>query len=133
MCKSASPSTGRTVQPRIYERLSARIPFFPQLLKIVNSTFYGFPSKIDTLSRAVTIVGTKQLSTLALGMNIIKLFRRIPSNLIKVASVDIAKVNKVCVDIRNIVERTGTTMQEPRTLPTKKLKITTIKGDVVSE
>ena len=46
---------------------------------------------------------------------------------IKLASVDIAKVNKLCVDIRNIVERTGSTMQEPRPLPTKKLKITTDK------
>jgi len=57
-----------------------------RLLKIVNSTFYGFPSKIDTLSRAVTIVGTRQLTTLALGMNIISIFRRIPSDLIHMRS-----------------------------------------------
>lgn len=57
-----------------------------RLLKIVNSTFYGFPSKIDTLSRAVTIIGTMQLSTLALGMNIIRVFKRIPSHLIDMKS-----------------------------------------------
>ena len=57
-----------------------------RLLKIVNSTFYGFPSKIDTLSRAVAIVGTRQLSTLALGMNIISVFRKIPSDLIHMRS-----------------------------------------------
>ena len=57
-----------------------------RLLKIVNSTFYGFPSKIDTLSRAVTIVGTRQLSTLALGMNIINVFKDIPSDLIDMKS-----------------------------------------------
>jgi len=57
-----------------------------RLLKIVNSTFYGFPSKIDTLSRAVTIVGTRQLTTLALGMNIISVFRKIPSDLIHMRS-----------------------------------------------
>jgi HD-like signal output (HDOD) protein len=57
-----------------------------RLLKIVNSTFYGFPSKIDTLSRAVTIVGTRQLTTLALGMNIMSVFRKIPSDLIDMRS-----------------------------------------------
>ncbi|UCH07808.1 MAG: HDOD domain-containing protein [Deltaproteobacteria bacterium] len=57
-----------------------------RLLKIVNSTFYGFPSKIDTLSRAVTIVGTRQLTTLALGMDIISVFRKIPSDLIHMRS-----------------------------------------------
>jgi len=57
-----------------------------RLLKIVNSTFYGFPSKIDTLSRAVTIMGTRQLSTLALGMNIMDVFKNIPSDLIDMKS-----------------------------------------------
>jgi HD-like signal output (HDOD) protein len=56
------------------------------LLKIVNSSFYGFPSKIDTLSRAVTIVGTRQLTTLALGMNIMNVFKKIPSDLIHMRS-----------------------------------------------
>ena len=46
-----------------------------RLLKIVNSAFYGFPSEIDTISRAVTIVGTRQLSTLALGASVIRVFR----------------------------------------------------------
>jgi HD-like signal output (HDOD) protein len=53
-----------------------------RLLKLVNSPFYGFPSKIDTLSRAAAIVGTRQLSTLAMGINIIKAFKKIPDNLI---------------------------------------------------
>ena len=57
-----------------------------RLLKIVNSTFYGFPSKIDTLSRSVTVIGTKQLSTLALGMNIINVFNNIPAQLIDLKS-----------------------------------------------
>jgi len=57
-----------------------------RLLKIVNSTFYCFPSKIDTLSRAVTIVGTRQLITLALGMSIISVFKKIPSDLIHMRS-----------------------------------------------
>ena len=53
-----------------------------RLLKIVNSAFYGFPSKIDTLSRAVAIVGTKQLSLLASCIKIIDVFDKISSEII---------------------------------------------------
>jgi len=57
-----------------------------KLLKIVNSAFYGFPNKIDTLTRAVTILGTKQLSTLAMGINILTAFNNIPDCLIDMKS-----------------------------------------------
>ena len=57
-----------------------------RLLKIVNSAFYGFPSKIDTISRAVTIVGTRQLSTLALGASAIRAFQDIPADLVDMES-----------------------------------------------
>lgn len=53
-----------------------------RLLKVVNSAFYGYPSRIDTLSRAVSIIGTRQLSTLAMGVNIINIFNKIPSDII---------------------------------------------------
>ncbi len=57
-----------------------------RLLKLVNSTLYGFPAKIDSLSRAVTVVGTKQLSTLALGVTIVSIFKDIPHDLIDLKS-----------------------------------------------
>ena len=57
-----------------------------RLLKIVNSAFYGFPSRIDTISRAVAIIGTKQLSILALGTSAISVFKDIPSDLIDMRS-----------------------------------------------
>ena len=57
-----------------------------RLLRIVNSAFYGFPSKIDSVSRAVTIIGTKQLSTLASGVAIINMFKDIPSDIIDMKS-----------------------------------------------
>jgi HD-like signal output (HDOD) protein len=56
--------------------------FTARLLKIVNSALYGYPSRIDTLSRAVNIIGTRQLCTLALGVNVITIFNKIPSNII---------------------------------------------------
>jgi putative nucleotidyltransferase with HDIG domain len=57
-----------------------------RLLKIVNSAFYGYPAKIDTLSRAVNIVGTKQISLLAIGINLVTLFKRIPATVIDMKS-----------------------------------------------
>ncbi|MFH1673170.1 MAG: HDOD domain-containing protein [Pseudomonadota bacterium] len=57
-----------------------------QLLKLVNSAFYNFPSKIDTISRAVAIIGTKQLSTLALGTCVTSAFQGVPSDLINMRS-----------------------------------------------
>jgi HD-like signal output (HDOD) protein len=53
-----------------------------RVLKIVNSAFYSYPSKIDSLSHAVNIIGTKQLSTLAVGINITSAFKNIPSEII---------------------------------------------------
>jgi putative nucleotidyltransferase with HDIG domain len=57
-----------------------------RLLKIVNSAFYGFPAKIDTISRAVTILGSKQLSTLALGTSVVQIFKDIPADLVEMKS-----------------------------------------------
>ena len=57
-----------------------------KLLKIVNSAFYGFPSKIDTISRAVTILGNRQLSTLALGTSVLTIFGDIPADLVDMKS-----------------------------------------------
>lgn len=52
------------------------------LLRLVNSAFYSFPSQIDTISRAVAVVGTRQLSTLALGTSVMSMFTGIPEELI---------------------------------------------------
>jgi HD-like signal output (HDOD) protein len=57
-----------------------------RLFKIANSALYSFPSKIDTISRAVAIIGTKQLSTLALGTCALNVFKDIPRDLIDMRS-----------------------------------------------
>jgi len=53
-----------------------------KLLKIVNSAFYGFPSQIDTIPRAITIVGTRELTDLILASSAIQVFSRLPNRLI---------------------------------------------------
>jgi HD-like signal output (HDOD) protein len=52
------------------------------LLKVANSAYYGFPSRIDRISRAVTIIGTKEISGLALGICVMRAFNDIPTDVI---------------------------------------------------
>lgn len=47
---------------------------------------------------------------------------------IKIASIDINKVNEVCTFISSISERTGVEMKGPIPMPTKHLKLTTRKS-----
>ncbi len=47
---------------------------------------------------------------------------------IKIASIDIHKINEVCDYIKDISEKTGVSMRGPIPLPTKKLKLTTRKS-----
>jgi HD-like signal output (HDOD) protein len=56
------------------------------LLKIVNSSFYGFPSKIDKVSHAVMLIGTREISGLALGISILTIFKKIPKQIIDMYS-----------------------------------------------
>jgi len=53
-----------------------------QLLRIANSAFYGYPAKVDTISRAINIIGTQQLSTLAMGIIVISVFNKMPARII---------------------------------------------------
>lgn len=62
----------------VAEVISKDVALSAKLLKMVNTPFYGFPSRIDTLSRAVTVVGTNQLTNLALGVSVIAAFEGVP-------------------------------------------------------
>jgi len=53
-----------------------------KLLKIVNSAFYGFPSKISSIDRAINLVGTKELQQLTLCTIVIEKFSELPGELI---------------------------------------------------
>lgn len=53
-----------------------------RLLKLVNSSFYNFAGRIDTLSRAIAIVGTRELYSLAVSVSAIRSFSRIPAEII---------------------------------------------------
>jgi len=66
---------------RIAKVVSTDMSLAAKLLKLVNSPLYGFPQAIDSISRAVALVGAKELSTLALGISAINYFKDIPAEL----------------------------------------------------
>lgn len=53
-----------------------------RLLKIVNSSFYGFPSRIETVSRAVTVIGLRELRGLVLAASAVEAFSKIPNDVL---------------------------------------------------
>jgi putative nucleotidyltransferase with HDIG domain len=46
-----------------------------RLLQLVNSSFYGFPQKVTTISRAVGVIGFEALRNLAFSTSVIQLFK----------------------------------------------------------
>ncbi|MFV0350283.1 MAG: HDOD domain-containing protein [Halodesulfovibrio sp.] len=55
-----------------------------KLLSLVNSPFYGFGQRIDSLSRSVALVGAREISQLALGVAVMDLFIGVPDGIISV-------------------------------------------------
>lgn len=56
--------------------------FTVRMLRVANSPFYGFSSSIDTVSKAVSIIGTSQIRNLALSTAIANSFAGLPNTLV---------------------------------------------------
>ena len=57
-----------------------------KLLRLVNSPFYGFPQKINTISRAVGIIGFEALRNLVFSSSVINMFKSQGSEIFKPAA-----------------------------------------------
>ncbi len=57
-----------------------------RLLKLVNSAYFSLPQKIDTVTRAVNLIGMRELRNLTLAASAAEVFSRIPSSLIDMAA-----------------------------------------------
>lgn len=53
-----------------------------RILKLANSPLFGYFSKIDTITQAVTIIGIQQVRDLALAISVMGLFAGLPEDLI---------------------------------------------------
>ena len=66
--------------------ISADPSLTARLLKIVNSAFYGYRSRIDTISHAVMVIGTSELYSLCLSTSVLTMFKTIPPTLVDMTS-----------------------------------------------
>ena len=53
-----------------------------RLLKVVNSAFYGMEREVETITHALGIIGTEQLTKLVLETSVTKQFNGIPEYLV---------------------------------------------------
>ena len=52
-----------------------------RILQLANSPMFGYFGRVDSISRAVTIIGTREMRDLALAALVMKMFRGIPEEL----------------------------------------------------
>jgi HD-like signal output (HDOD) protein len=57
-----------------------------RLLKLVNSAYFSLPRKIDTISRAVNLIGMRELRNLTMAASAAEVFACIPSHVIDMAA-----------------------------------------------
>ncbi len=71
---------------KVAEVISKDASLTLRLLELVNSPVYGFAGKIESVSRAVSLLGTNELTTLALGVSTVQNFRSIPNEVLDMES-----------------------------------------------
>jgi HD-like signal output (HDOD) protein len=64
-----------------------------RLLRLVNSPFYGFQSRVDTISRAITVVGVDDLYHLVVATCVVDRFDEIPCELVDMTAFWMRSVN----------------------------------------
>lgn len=57
-----------------------------RMLRMANSAFYSFPTRIETIDRAVNVIGLRQIRELVLTTSVIQAFERIPSDMVDMPS-----------------------------------------------
>ncbi|MFV2033249.1 MAG: HDOD domain-containing protein [Gammaproteobacteria bacterium] len=57
-----------------------------RLLSLANSVFYSFPAKIETIDRAVSTIGLRQIRELVLVTSVMKMFTGIPIKAVSMSS-----------------------------------------------
>jgi HD-like signal output (HDOD) protein len=76
----------KTTNKQIVEVLQLDAGLAATVLRLANSAWYGLPSKVDTLSRAITLIGHGALRDLVLAAAFIKRFQGIPGEFVNMKS-----------------------------------------------
>lgn len=76
------------------------------VLRLANSAWYGLPSRVDTISRAITLIGMKALRDLVLSTSVITTFKGISSEFVDM--MDFWDNSVTCgVVTRNLAKKCG--------------------------
>lgn len=76
------------------------------VLRLANSAWYGLPSRVDTISRAITLIGTKALRDLVMSTSVITTFKGISSEFVDM--MDFWDNSVTCgVVTRNLAKKCG--------------------------
>lgn len=57
-----------------------------RLLRVANSALYGLASKVDSLTRALTVIGTEEVHRIVLATSVVSVFRDIPLGAVSMRS-----------------------------------------------
>jgi len=68
----------RSTTDQIAELLRSDPDLCARMLRMANSAFYSFPTKIETIERAVSTIGLRQIRELVLITSVVKAFEGIP-------------------------------------------------------
>ena len=81
----ALADSSHTTADDIADVVSKDTALTTRLLKLVNSAYFSLPRKIDTVSRAVNMIGMRELRNLTLAASAAEVFSRIPPDPIDMA------------------------------------------------
>lgn len=83
-----------------------------RLLKVVNSPYYGHSGRIDTISRAMNVVGLQDFYHILLGTCAADMFKRIPHDLVSMA--DFWRHSLYCAVIARLLAKQAATLHSER-------------------
>lgn len=72
----------RSSASHVAEVVSKDTSLSATLLKLVNSAFYGLPTKVDSITHAVALIGGRELTTLAMAVSVLRYFKNIPPEMV---------------------------------------------------
>lgn len=68
-----------------------------RLLRMANSVFFGIPSKVDTISRAVQVIGFQHIYNMVIGTSITKAFQGISNEIMSLETFWVASAERALV------------------------------------
>ncbi len=71
---------------KIAELLRTDPDLCARMLRMANSAFYSFPTKIETIGRAVSVIGLRQIRELVLVTSVVRAFEGIPTGIVNMTT-----------------------------------------------